>query len=112
MAKSKPIALTSAEKQALLDFNYDFREHGKIAIRDWLEKILTKLMEEEDSFSSKHPFGDSDWMFDLPYALVKAGAVNGDIDEDGDVIDCADWPKAKQIIKSLIAEMCAATVKV
>jgi len=111
MAKPKPAELTSAEKQALLDFNYDFREHGKITIRDWLEKILTKLMDEEDSFSSKYPFGDSDWNYDLPYALVKAGVVKGEIDDDGEVLECEDFPKAKKIIKALIAEMCAAPVK-
>lgn len=111
MAKPKPIELTSAEKQALLDFNYDFREHGKITIRDWLEKILSKLMDEEDSFSSKYPFGDSDWNYDLPYALVKAGAVDGDVSDDGYVECCDDMPKAKKIILALVAEMCAAPVK-
>lgn len=105
MAAPKTPLLTSAERQALLEFKYKFSEHGKITIRAWLTKILTKLMEEEDSFSSKYPFGDSDWTYDLPYALVKAKAVDGEID-GGEVLDCDDFPKAKKIIKELITEMC------
>lgn len=110
MAAPKAPLLTSAERQTLLDFKYKFRDHGKISIREWLAKILTKLMEEEDSFSSKYPFGDSDWNYDLPYALVKAKAVEGEI-EGGEVLECNDFPKAKRIIKELIAEMCASPAK-
>lgn len=94
------------ENPGLLDFEYDFRDHGTLSIRAWLGNILYRLMDECESFNSKYPFGNSDWYYDLPYALVKAGAVKGEIDEDGEVIAVDDMPKAREIILGLVAEMC------
>lgn len=57
-------------------------------IRDYLIKLLSTLWAESSDFSSKRPFGMSDWQWVVYIALIKAGLVAGSLDEDGDVEDC------------------------
>ena len=57
---------------------------GCTSIGDYLTTLLTLLVTEEDSFSSKRPFGNSDWKYELYDALVLAGMTKGEIDEDED----------------------------
>lgn len=40
------------------------------------------LFEEEESFSGKRPFGNSSWIYDAYIPLVKAGIIDGEIDEE------------------------------
>ena len=52
-------------------------------IKEYLGKLLLVLWREKQNFSSKRPFGNSDWEWELYEALVKTGAINGNFDEDG-----------------------------
>ena len=52
-------------------------------IRDYLRMLLEALWREDDCFSGKRPFGNSGWEYDLYVPLIKAGFVEGEIDEDG-----------------------------
>ncbi len=54
-------------------------------IREYLKTLLRTLWEEGVRFSGKRPFGNSDWEFELYDALVRAGHINGTIDEYGDL---------------------------
>ena len=52
-------------------------------VREYLIALLRTLWREQEGFSSKRPFGNSSWDWDLARALVQAGLVEGGLDEDG-----------------------------
>lgn len=75
--------------------NYDFYE--ALTIKGYLEKLLTTLWCEGESFSGKRPFGNSGWEYDLYKPLIEAGIVRGKFDIDG-YIEEIDNKKADGII--------------
>ena len=97
------------ENPELLDFMWEFDEIGKVRIRDYLSALLTTLWDQQESFSSKRPFGNGGWEHDLYAALVAAGAVDGEMDENGYVSSFAEGAlaKADAIINTLIVAMCS-----
>lgn len=42
-------------------------------VRDYLKALLTRIWEEGEGFSSKRPFGNSGWEYDLTSAIEDAG---------------------------------------
>ncbi len=52
-------------------------------MRDYLIALLDELWREGEGFSGKRPFGNSGWDYEVYVGLVKAGAVDGKIDEYG-----------------------------
>jgi hypothetical protein len=56
---------------------------GAATICDYLCALLKAVWTEEEGFSGKRPFGNSGWKSNIEVALVEAGAVEGEIDEDG-----------------------------
>ena len=70
-------------------------------IRGYLVALLAKLWHEQDEFSGKRPFGNSDWSYDLYAALLSAGIVDGSIDSDG-YIDEVDEQAADELIRAAI----------
>ena len=72
-----------------------------MTIRSYLMTLLTTVWDEQEMFSGKRPFGNSGWCYDLYIPLIKAGYVEGKIDEDGYVEEC-DNPTAHQIIMDCI----------
>lgn len=63
---------------------------GADTVRGYLMALLARLWEEGGNFSSKRPFGDSGWRWDLYPALERAGYVAGVMDERGYVRPDAD----------------------
>jgi len=59
-------------------------------IRDYLIKLLATLWDEKEGFDGKRPFGNSGWDGDLIVALIQAGAIEGELDEDGYIVRCND----------------------
>ena len=47
----------------------------------YLQALLRQLWQEEESFSGKRPFGNSDWARDLYEPLIAAGVEKGDADQ-------------------------------
>lgn len=70
-------------------------------IRDYLITLLTTLWDEKDGFDGKRPFGNSDWDGDLVVALIQAGAIEGELDEDGYIGSC-DNNAAEELIGAAI----------
>lgn len=70
-------------------------------IRDYLIILLATLWDEKEGFDGKRPFGDSDWDGDLMVALIQAGAINGELDEDGYIGSCDD-DAAEELIAGAI----------
>lgn len=52
---------------------------GAKTVADYLKKLLRALVIEQEGFSGKRPFGNSGWISDLAYPLVKAKYIKGKI---------------------------------
>jgi len=98
----------ACENPALLDVTFQCDDlNREISIREYLGELLSTMWAEGEGFSSKRPFGNSGWEFDLYRALVKCGAVEGSFFEDGG-LDEYDRDAADKIVFGLIDEMCKA----
>lgn len=54
-------------------------------VRNYLKDLLKQLWLRGSDFSSKRPFGDSNWQHDVYHALVKDDIIPGNIDADGEL---------------------------
>ncbi|ACU71843.1 hypothetical protein Caci_2934 [Catenulispora acidiphila DSM 44928] len=70
-------------------------------IGDYLIKLLATLWDEKEGFDGKKPFGNSDWDGDLVVALIQAGAIEGELDEDRCIEFCDD-DAAEELIAAAI----------
>jgi len=52
-------------------------------VGEYLSLLLSTLWLQGESFSGKRPFGNSGWHYDVYLALIRAGIVEGVLDEDG-----------------------------
>ncbi len=59
-------------------------------IGEYLVTTLRTLWREGEGFSGKRPLGDSDWEGPVIIALIKGGAIEGSLDEDGYLDDYPD----------------------
>ena len=79
---------TEEQIKAAGDIEHDFRDLGGVTtIRAYLVELLRVLWTEGEGFSGKRPFGNSGWEFDLYAALVAGGAITGELDEDGYLVE-------------------------
>lgn len=92
------------EKHPILDLPMEDNDAEADTIRDYFKELLFTLLQEEEGFSGKRPFGNSGWCHELYHPLVKAGLVEGTIDEDGDCVDY-DYDKAAELILAAIDDL-------
>lgn len=59
-------------------------------IREYLIALLAALWDEQEGFSGKRPFGNSGWDCDLMVPLIRAGLIDGRLDEDGYIEEVDD----------------------
>lgn len=90
--------MTPAE---ILALPMDENDSGATTIRGYLKALLSELWREGEGFSGKRPFGNSGWESDLQMALIKGGAVEGTLDEDG-YLDTIDGHAANNLITEAI----------
>lgn len=57
---------------------------GAKTVADYLKKLLRALVIEQEGFSGKRPFGNSGWICDLAYPLVKAKFIKGSVYSEDD----------------------------
>lgn len=88
----------------LLDLPLELNDAGAVTVREYLIQLLRRLFEEGESFSGKRPFGNSDWDYDLFIPMVKAGLIEGTLDEDG-YVDDLDSIKGRELISAAIREL-------
>ena len=53
------------------------------SIGEYLVKLLEVLLDKQEGFSGKRPFGNSDWECELIIPLIQANILEGQVDEDG-----------------------------
>ena len=73
-------------------------------IRDYLISLVAEVWSEGEGFSGKRPFGDSGWEYEIYVALLKAGMVDGELDEDG-YVEEVDEPAANKLIADAIESL-------
>lgn len=60
-------------------------DSGEANIRDYLNLLLFKVLDEQEGFNGKRPFGNSGWIYDLYFPLIKYGYIEGELlEEDGE----------------------------
>jgi hypothetical protein len=77
---------------------------GANTIRQYFAFIASEVWTQGEGFSGKHGIGGSDWQTDIYTALIKAGAVDGEIDDDGFITEC-DYDEADFVLKEAIESM-------
>lgn len=73
-------------------------------VGEYLTQLLLALWQYKEGFSGKRPFGNSGWDYDLYLALMKAGLVEGTLDEFGYIYD-VDEQAADALIEKAIKSM-------
>lgn len=79
--------LTIEIAMSALDLPMDRNDADASTVREYLKALLMRLWIQGESFSGKRPFGNSGWEYDLYKPLVKAGLIEGKLDEDGELAD-------------------------
>lgn len=83
-------------------FSSDLRED--MTIREFLQRLLLTLFEEQDGFSGKRPFGNSCWDGDIIVCLIQNKIISGKVDGDNYLEDYKYdeyWKVISEAIKSL-----------
>lgn len=88
----------------ILDVSMGENDADAATIRDYLIKLLAKVWQEGEGFDGKRPFGNSGWDGELAIALVRAGFVEGEIDEDG-YLDGADYGRVESLVLAAIKSL-------
>lgn len=70
-------------------------------VGDYLRALLKTLWREGEGFSGKRPFGNSGWDFAIKEALIRGGAVQGSLDDDGFVVTVDDAAVDQIIIAAI-----------
>jgi len=73
----------------------------ELTIRGYLHMLLSALWRDEECFSGKRPFGSSGWKYDIYAPLIRAGLVEGKLDEYN-LVDKVDVVAADKIVQMLI----------
>lgn len=84
-----------------LEVRFDSDAGDDLSVREWLCDLLLTVWNEGESFSGKRPWGNSGWEYDIYTPLVKAGFIDGTVDEDG-FADVKDVNLAAAFVSDLI----------
>lgn len=95
----------SPDLLAALDLPMD-SDIGTMTIRAYLHQLLLTLWTEEEGFSGKRPFGNSNWQSEIYTPLVRAGYVRGTFASYGpgnvECLDTLDEAAAQELVAQLI----------
>ena len=75
-----------------------------LTLKEYLKLTLLTFIEEGECFSSKRPFGDSDWDWQIYRGLIALDSCLGSLDEDH-CIDTCDWKACDKIIMQCVEEI-------
>lgn len=70
-------------------------------IKGYLLSILRTFLKEGEGFSGKRPFGNGGWEYDLYTVMIKAGAIDGELDEEG-CVNSVDSESAGEIFLEIV----------
>lgn len=90
--------------QLLLDLPLPDNDSRASTVHGYLVALLSALWCEGEEFSGKRPFGNSSWQYDLYVPMIRAGFIQGELDEDG-YVEEADTETADRLILAAIASL-------
>ena len=89
-----------------LSFSDDWNTGHVQTIRSFLKEVLIKVMIEAEEFSSKRPWGNSDWQAPLIIFLIQNNIINGSLIywSEGGCPDLEDYDRKEfeNLMKELI----------
>lgn len=74
-----------------------------VTIRQFFFELMKKLWLEQDEFSGKRPFGNSDWDADLILCLINNKLVKGKVDVDGFIQDYDDQEVKQFVLDKILS---------
>jgi hypothetical protein len=90
-------------KTNVLDLEFKSNDLGKkVTIRQFFFELMKTFWIEQEEFSGKRPFGNSDWDTDLITCLVKNELIDGELDEDGYLEDYDNDEVEKFVISKIL----------
>ena len=91
--------------QEIFAIEFKSRDLNKtLTIKEYLKKLLRTLWQQGECFSSKRPFGNSDWEYELYIPLFEKGLIKGKLSDDGD-IEKVDTEAGNELILKLIEKL-------
>lgn len=96
--------LETANPRAVLALPMGPNDAHAETIGEYLIGLLAALWDEKECFDGKRPYGNSGWDCDLLIPLVKAGLIEGRIDEDG-YLDGVDDDAGERLIADAIRSL-------
>lgn len=73
--------------QGILALPLDKNDADADTFGRYLGALTAKVLHDQEDFSGKRPFGNSDWMSPLTHTLILNGYIDGELDEHGRVED-------------------------
>jgi hypothetical protein len=89
--------------QQILNLALEDNDARAATIRDYLKKLLSELWTEEEGFSGKRPFGNSDWQNEIYLALANEGWIHAKFDRDGYLEDIDEVTGNRLILSAIEA---------
>jgi len=89
----------------ILDLPLPPNDADATTVRGYLIALLAEVWREEQSFSGKHPFGNSGWQHDIYVPMIRAGLVAGSLDEYDSPNDDFNYRNADRLILAAIDEL-------
>lgn len=80
--------VTEPTPQQILELPMPENNANAPTIRDYLITLLADLWELGSDFSSKRPFGDTDWQWTIYNLMIDAGWVQGEHHDSSVVKEC------------------------
>jgi len=89
----------------VLDIKMQPNDADASTVKDYLKALLTELWNKGEGFSSKRPFGNSGWEYDLYTALAIAGVVESEYREEYEEYINIDEGAANELIFEAITSL-------
>ena len=89
------------------EIEFESREMGtEVTIKQWLQELLCRVWVEQDDFSGKKAFGDSNWSWDIYETLYTNRIIDGSMNEyEGLDLTRVQFEIADKIILDIIVEV-------
>lgn len=94
--------MKTLDHEAALELRFDSDAGENGTVRDYFYALLATLWDEGEGFGGKRPFGNSGWEYDLYGPLIKAGYIDGKLDENGNIDEC-DKQQGQKAVHELIS---------
>lgn len=96
--------ISAETAQRILHLPMEPNDADAATIHEYLIALLRTVWLEGSDFSGKRPFGNSGWESELYAPLIRAGLLDGTLDEDG-YPDDYDQRQGDQLILAAIGQL-------